>query len=74
MLMGKYTLDKEINFSLQGLDFLNACLCFEEDTRLDWNEVKLHSYLFTNSTNYIAIDRIDCVSSERSTNRISENP
>ena len=75
MLTGKYTLDKEINFSLQGLDFLNSCLCFEEDARMNWNQVKGHNYLHTESTNYIAIDRIDCVSSQRSTNRTEDiNP
>jgi hypothetical protein len=39
MLDGQWSFPKEINFSLQGIQFLNALLNFDEEQRPDWPEI-----------------------------------
>lgn len=71
MLSGTYSISKEITFSLQGLLFLNNCLDFNEESRLGWNELVNHSYLKTDSKDYLQFDILDAVSSICSTNKNS---
>ncbi len=61
MAKGLWTFPKEIIFSLQGLDFLNRLLCFNEQHRLNWPEVAQHKYLATQSTDYIPISRLEVI-------------
>lgn len=42
---GNYGLPKELKISLQGLDFLNCCLQFDQDKRLSWKELVKHPYI-----------------------------
>ena len=42
---GQYMIPKQIKLSLEGLDFLNACLQHDPEERMDWNELLKHSYL-----------------------------
>jgi len=39
MLEGQWHFPEEVKFSLQGLEFMNRLLCFEEADRLDWPSI-----------------------------------
>ena len=42
---GQYKLPKKLQLSLQGLDFLNCCLQFEQEKRMSWAELIKHPYI-----------------------------
>jgi hypothetical protein len=48
-------------FSLQGIQFLNSLLCFNEELRLSWPEVSNHQYLYTDSNEYIPLKHVELV-------------
>ena len=43
------TFAKEILLSVEGLDFLNSLLCFDENKRLNWPEAAEHHYFKSKS-------------------------
>ena len=42
---GTYMFPKTLKLSLEGLSFLNQCLQYEHDKRLDWTDMLNHSYI-----------------------------
>ena len=59
MMQGEWVFPQEIMFSVQGLDFLNRLLCFNEDQRLNWADVPLHKYLLTASADHLPLSRLE---------------
>jgi serine/threonine-protein kinase ULK/ATG1 len=45
---GTYKLPKKLKLTLQGLDFLNCCLQFDQQKRMAWNELIKHPYITNN--------------------------
>ena len=48
---GVYKLPKKLKMSLQGLDFLNCCLQFEQAKRMSWNDLIQHPYITNDPRN-----------------------
>lgn len=42
---GQYGLPKNLKLSLEGLDFLNNCLQFDQEKRLSWSQLVSHPYI-----------------------------
>ena len=52
---GTWSLPKSLEFSVQGLEFLDSLLRFEEKERPEWPEVKKHLYLDTDKKEYVLV-------------------
>ena len=52
---GTWSLPKDLPFSVQGLEFLDSLLRFEEKERPEWPEVMKHLYLDTNKKEYVLV-------------------
>lgn len=50
---GQFKFPKGIRMSLEGLDFLNCCLQYNPDDRMDWNQLIKHTYINYDSTKYM---------------------
>ena len=48
---GVYKLPKKLKMSLQGLDFLNCCLQFDQAKRMSWNDLIQHPYITNDPRN-----------------------
>jgi serine/threonine protein kinase len=48
---GVYKLPKKLKMSLQGLDFLNCCLQFDQVKRMSWNDLIHHPYITNDPRN-----------------------
>ena len=44
MKKGNWSFPKKIDFSIQGLDFLNCTLQYDAEKRLNWQQLVDHSY------------------------------
>eukprot|EP00826_Nyctotherus_ovalis_P011738 TRINITY_DN1305_c0_g2_i1.p1 TRINITY_DN1305_c0_g2~~TRINITY_DN1305_c0_g2_i1.p1 ORF type:complete len:373 (-),score=104.39 TRINITY_DN1305_c0_g2_i1:105-1223(-) len=44
-----YHIPKQVKLSLECLDFLNACLQFDVDKRIEWKDLLSHSFITTNN-------------------------
>ena len=42
---GQYKLPKKLKLTLQGLDFLNCCLQFDQKARMSWKDLVTHPYI-----------------------------
>jgi len=62
MEKGQFDIAKDLNFSLQGLAFIMECIKFDEEKRLNWEEVASHEYLATESHDYVNLNCVDDVS------------
>ena len=76
VLQGKYSIAKELKVSLQGLEFLNRCLDYNEKTRLGWDEVADDEYLTTDAANFLSITKLEDISSIASSfpNAVHDKP
>jgi serine/threonine-protein kinase ULK/ATG1 len=42
---GLYKLPKKLHLSLQGLDFINGCLQYDQEKRMSWTQLIEHPYV-----------------------------
>ena len=57
--MGEFSISKKLTLSLQGLDFINRCLDYNEYTRLSIEEMFEDNYLAMKSQEYVDIKFTD---------------
>ena len=59
---GRYSMSRKVDLSLQGLEFMNRCLDFNENARLSWDELESQPYLNMDEADYLDINKLDAVS------------